>query len=164
MRGLSRTQRIATWKSRALAGLVGMAALLVTGRDVRASYVGRGLTLPGSTFEISAIFDRNEERIGTCHGGIEILHHTCIAEVVRDRQIKLGIVAVPFEAAQSVADALVEGGVEAILNYAPGHLRVPDAVTLRDIDPVGAMQSMTYYIAREAEAATPTRSSPVASR
>jgi redox-sensing transcriptional repressor len=101
-----------------------------------------------STFQIRAIFDRNEDRVGTFLGEIEIQPQSMIADSVRALEIKLGIVAVPFEAAQSVADALVEGGVAAILNYAPIHLRAPESVTVREIDPVGAMQSMTYYIAR----------------
>jgi redox-sensing transcriptional repressor len=44
------------------------------------------------------------------------------------------------------ADAVRAGGVQAILNYAPVVLKVPPAVTIREIDPVGAMQSMTYYL------------------
>jgi redox-sensing transcriptional repressor len=56
------------------------------------------------------------------------------------------MIAVPQSSAQVVADALVEGGIEAILNYAPCHLRTPESVTVRDVDPVGAMQSMTYYL------------------
>jgi redox-sensing transcriptional repressor len=43
---------------------------------------------------------------------------------------------------------MVSGGVEAILNYAPVILKVPEHVTVREIDPVSALQSMTYYIER----------------
>jgi redox-sensing transcriptional repressor len=102
-----------------------------------------------STFRIAAVFDRNEERIGSLAGEIRVSPQEAIPEVLRNLNIKLGIVAVPFEAAQTIADALIEGGVEAILNYAPIHLRAPDSVTIREIDPVGAMQSMTYYISRQ---------------
>ena len=55
----------------------------------------------------------------------------------------------PFDAAQTIANALIDGGVEAILNYAPIHLRAPKTVLVREIDPVGAMQSMTYYLSRQ---------------
>ena len=48
--------------------------------------------------------------------------------------------------AQETADLMVAGGVQAILNYAPVILKVPDSVTVREIDPVSALQSMTYYI------------------
>jgi redox-sensing transcriptional repressor len=102
-----------------------------------------------STFRIAAIFDRNEERIGSRVGDLEIYRESVIAERVRLLGIRIGIVAVPNESAQGVVDALVEGGVEAILNYAPIHLRAPAHVTIREVDPVGAMQSMTYYLKRE---------------
>lgn len=100
-----------------------------------------------SSFRISAIFDRNPKHIGTCSDdGIYVLPDTEISRVVREQHIRLGIVAVPAAAAQQVADALVAGGVTAILNYAPAILRVPDGVWVREVDPTGAMQSMTYYI------------------
>jgi len=99
-----------------------------------------------SSFRIAAIFDRNEEHIGELVDGLPILCPDAIADVVRDQGIHIGIVAVPASAAQDVADRMVAGGVHAILNYAPVVLKVPPDVTVREIDPIGAMQSMTYYL------------------
>ena len=97
-------------------------------------------------FRIAAIFDHNPEHVGQRVDGIEILRDDRITEVVAREKIRIGIVAVPAAAAQEVADRLVAGGVRALLNYAPVVLRVPPGVTVREIDPVGAMQSMTYYL------------------
>ena len=58
----------------------------------------------------------------------------------------IGIVAVPGPFAQSVIDTLVEAGIKAILNYAPIAPQVPSSVHIRQIDPVLALQSMTYYL------------------
>jgi redox-sensing transcriptional repressor len=99
-----------------------------------------------STFRIACIFDRNEERIGQVVHDIAIQSDAEIAESIRALGVKIGIIAVPQSSAQVVADALIEGGIEAILNYAPCHLRTPESVTVREVDPVGAMQSMTYYL------------------
>ncbi|HEX3303249.1 MAG TPA: redox-sensing transcriptional repressor Rex [Thermomicrobiales bacterium] len=99
-----------------------------------------------STFRITCIFDRNEERVGQTVDGIVVESDARIAKSIRELGVKIGIIAVPQTSAQVVADALVEGGIEAILNYAPCHLRTPESVTVRDVDPVGAMQSMTYYL------------------
>jgi redox-sensing transcriptional repressor len=99
-----------------------------------------------STFRIACIFDRNEERIGQIVHDLKIQRDTQITQSVRELGIKIGIIAVPQASAQVVADALIEGGIEAILNYAPCHLRTPESVTVRDVDPVGSMQSMTYYL------------------
>jgi redox-sensing transcriptional repressor len=117
--------------------------------------LGRAIALYGgfvpSSFRIAAIFDRNEDRVGAQVGDVTVEPQSDIAKSVREKGIHLGIIAVPFDAAQTVADALMDGGVEAILNYAPIHLRAPKTVLVRDIDPVGAMQSMTYYLSRQSD-------------
>jgi redox-sensing transcriptional repressor len=83
-----------------------------------------------STFRITAVFDHNPERIGQAVDGIIVQSDTEIASATRELGIKIGIIAVPQASAQIVADALVEGGIEAILNYAPCHLRTPESVNL----------------------------------
>lgn len=97
-------------------------------------------------FRIAAIFDLNQENVGEQVGEAPILSQERITEVVAREGIQLGIIAVPAAAAQEVADRLIAGGVSALLNYAPVVLRVPPHVTVREIDPLGAMQSMTYYL------------------
>ncbi len=69
-----------------------------------------------------------------------------MAGYMRDEGIRIGIIATPKIRAQETADLMVKGGVQAILNYAPVILKVPDGITVREIDPVSALQSMTYYI------------------
>ena len=103
-------------------------------------------------FRIAAIFDHNEERVGEQVDGVTILRDDRITEVVAREGIRIGIIAVPATAAQDVADRMVAGGVRAMLNYAPIVLRVPSDVTVREIDPVGAMQSMTYYLGDQNDA------------
>jgi redox-sensing transcriptional repressor len=61
----------------------------------------------------------------------------------------MAIVAVSADQAQAVVDMLVEAGVEAILNYAPVIVRVPEGVWVRHIDPVSLLHSMTYYLAND---------------
>lgn len=107
-----------------------------------------------SSFRIAAVFDREPEHIGVMTAaGVPVRPDTEITSVVRAMGIRMGIVAVPERAAQDVADALVAGGVTAILNYAPVIVRVPEGVWMREIDPISAMQSMTYYLDSHAEPA-----------
>ena len=99
-----------------------------------------------SSFKVVAIFDRNEDHVGQQIDGITIQRPDRITDEIARLGIKLGIIAVPATAAQLVADQMVAGGVQALLNYAPVVLKVPANVTIREIDPVSAMQSMTYYL------------------
>lgn len=100
-----------------------------------------------ASFRIAAIFDRNADTIGDDVDGVTVLAETAIATEIARLGIKMGIIAVPTFAAQDVADRMVAGGIEALLNYAPVVLKVPAHVTVREVDPLGAMQSMTYYLA-----------------
>lgn len=99
-----------------------------------------------SPFRIVAIFDRNPEKIGRQFGGVIILSNECIAEEIDRQGIQLGIIAVPADSAQEVAETMIDGGVQALLNYAPVSLKTPSHIQVREIDPIGALQSMTYYL------------------
>lgn len=99
-----------------------------------------------SSFSIVALFDRNPRNVGHVVNGMEILPDIHLSDTITRERIKIGIIATPRTYAQEIADQMVAGGVEAILNYAPVILKVPDTVTIREIDPVSALQSMTYYV------------------
>jgi redox-sensing transcriptional repressor len=98
---------------------------------------------------IVALFDSSPEKIGTMINGLTIAGDDQIAATCRDNDVRLAIIAVPASRAQEVADKLIAAGVRAILNYAPVVIQVPDGVWVRNIDPVGLLHSMTYYLARE---------------
>jgi redox-sensing transcriptional repressor len=106
----------------------------------------RGFSQPSSKFNIVAVFDRGHHGPDDRIDGIPILTTDRMTDVIRERGIRVGIIAVPASAAQDIADRMVAGGVKALLNYAPVVLKVPDDVTVREIDPVSALQSMTYYL------------------
>ncbi len=99
-------------------------------------------------FEIVAAFDANPELIGKEIGGSPVHPIDDLERFLRSHRVDIGIVAVPAPAAQGVVDRLVAAGIHAILNYAPITAHVPRDVVIRHIDPVLAMQSMTFYIKR----------------
>lgn len=99
-----------------------------------------------SSFEITGLFDSDDSAVGEVVNDLPIRPMSDLVETIRDERIRVGIIATPRVNAQEIADMLVDGGVEAILNYAPVILRVPAHVTVREIDPVSALQSMTYYV------------------
>jgi redox-sensing transcriptional repressor len=100
----------------------------------------------GRGFRVAAVFDRNPQKIGRRLAKCEIRDVAELLRVVREMGIKVGIVAVPATAAQVVVDELVAAGVEAILNYAPIAVLVPEGVHLQYIDPVAHLQRMSYHL------------------
>lgn len=99
-------------------------------------------------FCIQALFDHNPDKVGTAVGPLTIHPLDDLEGVLQSQGIRMAIIAVPARGAQEVADRLVEAGVGAILNYAPIIVRVPPHVKIRHIDPVIALQSMTFYLER----------------
>lgn len=100
----------------------------------------------GWGFRVACVFDNNPQKIGRRLGRFEICDATKLAEQVQEMGIKIAIVAVPANAAQSVVNDLVRGGVKAILNYAPITVTTPQDVYVQYIDPVVHLQRMTYYL------------------
>ena len=97
-------------------------------------------------FEIVAAFDTNPELVGQRVGQVTVRNIEDLAGFLGENRVDVGVISVPVEAAQTVADQLVSAGVKAILNYAPTTPHVPREVSIRHIDPVLAMQSMTFYL------------------
>ena len=97
-------------------------------------------------FRIVGAVDVDSEAIGERVNGLEVKSIDVLPEEMRQLHAQLGIVAVPAASAQQVIDMLVASGVKAILNYAPIAAHVPPDVRIKDIDPVLALQSMTFYI------------------
>jgi redox-sensing transcriptional repressor len=99
-----------------------------------------------SGFRVAALFDHSARKQGQRVGPLVIQGMDALPAVVRELDIAIALIAVPAAAAQEVADLLVENGVRAILNYAPTVVKVPRHVSIRHIDPIVALQSMTYYL------------------
>ena len=97
-------------------------------------------------FRVARAYDSDPAIIGRWEQGILIENVANLAADLQRDPADVAIVAVPAETAQGVIDVLVAGGVRAILNYAPTAVRTPVGVHVRQIDPVLALQGMTYYL------------------
>jgi redox-sensing transcriptional repressor len=97
-------------------------------------------------FIIVDAFDVDTKLVGRKIGGVQIHATDTLAEYLSERQVDIGIVAVPGPIAEPIISVLIAGGVRSILNYAPTSVPVPDRVQIKNIDPVLALQSMTFYL------------------
>lgn len=84
----------------------------------------------GSGVSVMAGFDIQPEAKQTA-GGKPIYPMSRLDAFCRYYNVRIGIIAVPAESAQSVCDTLVSCGIRAIWNFAPIQLRVPDYVTVQ---------------------------------
>ena len=97
-------------------------------------------------FRIIGAFDSDPNLVGTNADGLVVKSVEQLPETLRRSKVEIAIVAVPAANAQAVIDILVANGVKAILNYAPVAVHAPPDVRIKEIDPVLALQSMTFYV------------------
>ena len=98
-------------------------------------------------FRIVAIFDVNRRVVGSEVGGRQVRHFDEIEKVVADEHVVVGVLAVPAQAAQEVADRLVEAGVKIIFNYSEQLLQVPPEVTVHTSSPaVDLLYALYFYL------------------
>jgi redox-sensing transcriptional repressor len=98
-------------------------------------------------FRIVAMFDVDPAVIGRRMGGLEVRPFDQIDKVVNDEQVVVGVIAVPPDAAQEVADRLVQAGVKIIFNYSERLLQVPPEVTVHTSSPaVDLLYALYFYL------------------
>jgi len=126
-------------------------------REQRAVIVGAGnlgSALAGYTgfskspFRIVGIFDNNFSKIGRMIWNLEILDVHRLPELNQQFRATIGIIAVPAEAAQEVANIMAQAGIRAILNFAPTQISVPADVAARNVDFLREMEILSYHIDR----------------
>ena len=99
-------------------------------------------------FRVVAIFDTDPAKVGKAVGDALVVRpYDDLAKVVEEDEIVVGVLAVPTEAAQRVADALVEAGVKIIFNYSEALLQVPPEVTVHTSSPaVDLLYALYFYL------------------
>jgi redox-sensing transcriptional repressor len=94
---------------------------------------------------IAAIFDSDPDKVGLEIGGAYVEDERRLKDAVREKNIVVGVLAVPALAAQKVADDLVDAGVRIIFNYSEGLLDVPTDVTVHTSNPAVELLHALYF-------------------
>ena len=94
---------------------------------------------------IAAVFDNDPEKAGRAIGAVAVSPYDRLPEVVRDRNIIVGVLAVPADAAQHAADDLVGAGVKIIFNYSEALLDVPGDVQVHTSNPAVELLYALYF-------------------
>ena len=95
-------------------------------------------------FEVLSVFDNDIKKVGLSLGGLPIEPISGLEEFLEKNNIDIGIITVPAEYAQNIADILVAKGVKSILNFAPRVLQVPESVEVRNVDLTVNLEVLTY--------------------
>jgi redox-sensing transcriptional repressor len=96
--------------------------------------------------KIVAVFDAMESKVGDKINNLTVQHMNEMVPTIQSLKIRIGIITVPALEAQYVANEFVKAGVEAILNFAPAILKVPNEVRIHNADFTTELQSLAFYL------------------
>jgi redox-sensing transcriptional repressor len=99
-------------------------------------------------FRVVAVFDVDPQLVGMPVGDdLVVQDFSELEQVVEDEEVVVGVLAVPADAAQEVADRLVQAGVKIIFNYSEQLLQVPPEVTVHTSSPaVDLLYALYFYL------------------
>lgn len=99
-------------------------------------------------FELRAAFDSDPDRCRLIEkkSGIPVHPVDEMKTFIQDNGVKMAIMAVPATVAQEVANELVDAGVQAILNFSPTVLQVPENVMVHAVDLALALEHLSYFV------------------
>lgn len=100
-------------------------------------------------FHLAALFDINPSVVGRTINHVEVRHIDDLECIAKEKEIHIGIIAVPAPFAQGVADKLVDAGVAGIWNFAPRKIHAPEAVSVVNEDLSVGLSSLSYHITRK---------------
>lgn len=149
-RGLGYSVAELTGKLRAILGLE---------RDWRVCVVGAGkigvalAQYPGfreKGFHVAAVYDAAPAKIGSNWDSLTVRDVRDLPADAAAAHFDIGVIAVPADAAQSVADHLVEAGIKAIMNFAPIQITVPHDVVTRTVNMALEFEALSFALANRA--------------
>lgn len=123
---------------------------------VGAGNLGKAVALHGEWtrrgFDICAIFDTDRRKIGRRVGTLQVMPLNRLPSTIANQHVDIGVIAVPADAAQSVADLMIVGGVRGILNLSLTHIFSPEHVEVNDVRLVASMIELGHGIKRRTAA------------
>jgi redox-sensing transcriptional repressor len=97
-------------------------------------------------FELKGLFDRDPSKFSMAFRGMHIEAMEALPRAVAERRIEFGLLAVPADSAQAVANRLVESGIKGILNFAPAVLEVPKEVAVENVDFLAGLSRLSFFV------------------
>ena len=95
-----------------------------------------------------AAFDIRPNLIGQEISGIPVYDIAEMEYFCRERQIPIGIITTPPEAAQHIADSLCGAGIRAIWNFALVRLNVPEGVLVQNENLASSLALLSHHISK----------------
>jgi redox-sensing transcriptional repressor len=101
----------------------------------------------GDSFLVVGILDSDPNRIGDpTPSGLLVEDASRLSEIVRQRQVQIGVITTPANAAQQVCDDMVDADIRTILNFAPIRVRAPENVLVKTVDLKVHLEELSFHL------------------
>ncbi|WP_234991686.1 redox-sensing transcriptional repressor Rex [Rubritalea squalenifaciens] len=100
-------------------------------------------------FEVLAAFDAKPDEIDESRIPVPVYSDDGLEDFIKENKVRMAIVCVPAEHGQAVANKLVDAGVQAILNFSPIVLQVPEHVVVTRVDLAIELENLSFFIDRD---------------
>ncbi|MCG2712332.1 MAG: redox-sensing transcriptional repressor Rex [Candidatus Omnitrophica bacterium] len=111
---------------------------------------GALLGFPGFSkfnLRILAAYDSDKKKIGKIVAGVKIEDVKKLKESIKEKKIKIGMICIPVERVQKVAEDMVRAGIKAMLNFAPVNININRKdVYISNMDMAAELESLIYFI------------------
>jgi redox-sensing transcriptional repressor len=94
---------------------------------------------------IAAVFDTDESKVGSTVGNVQVSEYAQLPDIIRDKNIIVGVLAVPAPSAQAATSDLVRAGVKILFNYSEALLDVPSDVQVHTSNPAVELLYALYF-------------------
>ncbi len=127
-------------------GLVGEYNTIIVG----AGNLGRALANYSSFehcgFKLRAMFDIDDTVVGKKINGVKVLHASDMKDFITKENIDIVYICTNKDSAQKTADELITNGIQAIWNFAPVDLIVPDDVVVENVHLIEDLFTLSYFL------------------
>lgn len=96
--------------------------------------------------KVEAIFDIDPQKTGKKFNEVTCYDITRLGSIIKEKNITVGIIAIPSEFAASIAAILINSGIKSILNFTSVHLDLPKSVYLKEFDIITTLEEMAYFV------------------
>jgi len=100
-------------------------------------------------FNIITAFDNDSSKIGSIMNNIEILPIEKLTDMIVRMHINIGVITTPAETAQQIANLMITGGIKAIWNFAPVHLKAPEDIIIENAQLSQSLGVLTHKLAEK---------------
>ncbi len=95
---------------------------------------------------IVAVFDNSDQKIGRRVRGHLCLNIRDLTKMIKEKNIRIAVLAVPAESAQETAIKLEKSGINGLLNFTPVKLSLSKKVKIRNVDLASELKTLSFFL------------------